>query len=59
MDTITKKRAKCLMLFTYEVQCINTNIKTLLRDLHAADVRYDLDSWLVVTVYYRSDLVQL
>ena len=35
------------ILFTYEVQCINT--KTLVRDLHAADVRYHLDCWLGVT----------
>ena len=32
---------------TYEVQCINK--KTLVRDLHAEDVRYHLDCWLGVT----------
>ena len=41
-----KKREK--ILFTYEVQCINTK-KTFVRDLHAADVRYYLDCWLGVT----------
>ena len=46
MDKITKKRKK--ILFTYEVQCINTK-KTLVGDLHAADVRYHLDCWLGVT----------
>ena len=39
------------MLFTYEVQCINT--KNLVRDLHAASVRYHRDCWLGVTVKYR------
>ena len=34
-------------VFTYEVQCINTK-KNLVRDLHAADVRYHLDCWLDV-----------
>ena len=46
MDKITKKREK--ILFTYEVQCINTK-KTFVRDLHASDVRYYLDCWLGVT----------
>ena len=46
MDKITKKREK--ILFTYEVQCINTK-KTFVRDLHAADVRYYLYCWLGVT----------
>ena len=32
---------------TYEVQCINT--KTLVRDVHATDVHYHLDTWLGVT----------
>ena len=41
-----KKREKILL--TYEVQCINT-IKTLVRDLHAADVRYHIYCWLCVT----------
>ena len=37
-----KKREK--LLSTYEVQCIKTKN---LRNLHAADVRYHLDCWLV------------
>ena len=40
------KREK--ILFTCEVQCISTK-KTLVGDLHAADVRYHLDCWLGVT----------
>ena len=46
MDSITKKREK--LLFTYEVQCINT--KSLVRDMYAAGVRYHLGCWLGVTV---------
>ena len=42
MDSKMSKKGK--ILFTYEVQCINT--KPLVRDLHAADVRYHLDCWL-------------
>ena len=41
-----QKREK--ILFTNEVQCINTQ-KTLVRNLHSADVRYHLDCWLGVT----------
>ena len=57
----TKKIEK--ILFSDEVQCINnkkTQIKTLVRDLHAADFSYHLDCWLGVTVKYRpAGLVQL
>ena len=46
MDKITRKREE--ILFTYEKQCISTK-KTLVRDVHAAYVRYHLDCWLGVT----------
>ena len=45
MDTITKMRENtiylCSAVYEYE--------KALVRDLHAADVRYHLDCWLGVT----------
>ena len=50
MDKITKSREK--ILFTHEVQCINTK-KTLVRDMYATDVHYYLNCWLGVTVKYR------
>ena len=41
MDGWIKLPKKRKILFTYEVQCINTKI--LVRDVHAADDRYHLD----------------
>ena len=46
MDKITKQKREKI-LFTYEVQCINTK-RIFVRDLHAADVRCYLDCWLGV-----------
>ena len=48
INTITKKTEKTLFTLN-EVKCINTKA-TLVRDLHAADVRCHLDCWLGVTV---------
>ena len=45
---LLKQREREKILFTYEVQCINTK-KTLVTDLYAAYVRYHLDCWLGVT----------
>ena len=45
MDKITKKRENTIY---YEVKCINTR-KTLVKDLHGAEVRYHLYCWLDVT----------
>ena len=47
LDKIYKK------ISTYKVQYINTK-QPLVRQLHAADVRYHLACWLDVTVNYKS-----
>ena len=48
MDGWIKLQKREKILFTYDVQCINTK-KTLVRDLHDADIHYHLDCWLGVT----------
>ena len=48
MDGWIKLQKREKILFTYEVQCISRK-KTLVGDLHAAEVRYHLDGWLGVT----------
>ena len=45
MDKITKKERKYYLL----MKCSVSTQKTLVRDVHAADVRYHLDCWLGVT----------
>ena len=54
---LPKKKERKKILFTYEVQCINT--KNFVRDLHAADVCYYLDCWFGVTKIqaYRSGAI--
>ena len=47
MDKITKKERKYYLLIEYSV---STQNESLVRDLHAADVRYHRDCWLGVTV---------
>ena len=50
MDKITKKERK----YYLPMKCSVSTQKTLVIEVHAADVRYHLNCWSGVTVKYRS-----